>query len=188
MKETENEYQEIIDIVHQAIEKRNASNPKQALSIIEKAVELGSALPNLSTEYAYSLHIKANIFQDLNEFSKSYDGYYQAYRVYASAGNKGSAFHSLWHAGAAASEEGKIDEAKAIFRKCLGNLDEIEITTIQQANFYRNLALHEERIDNLIGSYALWLHCLSLYQDIDLKDAIDECNERITEIRSRLKE
>ena len=182
MEVTGNEFNNITLLVQEAIKYRNSGNFSKAMSSIHKAVEIGTEIKKPTIEYAHCLHVKAQLHQDQNELSKSFDDYYQAYKIYLATGNVSLAFHSLWHSAAVASENGRQKEAKTIFRKCLWMTQDVKLTNITQANFYRDLALHEERIDNLIGAYALWLHCLSLYEEANNNDGIQECKSRIQEI------
>lgn len=186
MDSTEYDYDEITKLVKEALVFKQSNNVESAFHTIRQAVKMGIELSKPTAEYAHSLYVKAELHKEIGELSQSFEDYYQAYKIYLGSGNVSSAFHSLWHSAAVASENNHYKEAKAIFRKCLWMTQEVKLTRISQANFYRELAMHEERIDNLIGAYGLWLHCLSIYKEVDVPEKITESQIRIQEVLSKI--
>jgi tetratricopeptide (TPR) repeat protein len=186
MDTEQNEYNEITELVQEALHFRKSNNVESAMIAINKAVDIGMKLTKPTTEYAHCLHVKAQLFRDKGQLNQSFDDYYHAYKLYTSAGNLNSAFHSLWHSASVASDNEQHKDAKAIFRKCLWIMKDIQLITLEKVNFYRVMAIHEERIDNLIGAYGLWLHCLSLYDEVDIAEGISESKARIQNILDKI--
>ena len=186
MEGIDNDVKQLLRHVESAIQLRKARNLSKAMDEVQKAVSIGVTFTSPTPEYAHSLHVKAQLYRDAGELQKSYDEYYHAYKVYSGGGNIGSALHSLWHSASVASDLEKNKEATTMFRRCLTLMQKTRLNTIEQANFFRVLAIHEGRIDNLIGSYGLWLHCLNLYDELELQEGIDESKEQIESLLDRI--
>ena len=92
----------------------------------------------------------------------------------------------MWHAAAVASDIGKHTEAKEMLRKCLALMQKIEISELHEANFFRVMAIHEDRIDNLIGAYALWMHALSIYKNLNIEEGVKESKSSIESILEKI--